>query len=191
METTLRDLLRHARSRSDAADWARAVALDALEDDLSHDVVCALQAADRCEGDLDRTGAPYFIRDADLREWLACLRGEDLDESTARGLRVLRAHQMRPLSDYLAALDCKLADLAARAGLRSFRGWDDLDFYEAVLVELPSGHQVTLIDHARSTFTLVHLERTVRDTESALGSLLSLLELDRACVVWTREDLGW
>jgi hypothetical protein len=197
IEKILRDLLDGRCSRSDAADWAEAIKRSRgedpafahlLGDDTSQEVFWVLLVADRCEQDLNTREPPYFIRDEDLREWLAALRREDAREVSSTGLRRQRPHQVRDLSGLRASVDCKIDEVVRGTGIGSVRGRDDLDYYEAIVVEMPTGEQASLIGHARSPFTEVHLECAARNPEGALGSLMSLLGIDPKRVVWTSSS---
>ena len=197
METVLSDLVAGRCSREDAADWAQAVSRssggdrsfeDQLEDDISREAYSALAVADRSEADLETRQAPYFIREEDLREWLASLRGEDSLEISPRGLRLWRPHQARKLSTQLASVDVRIGDLSRRAGVRTIRGKDDLDCYEAILIEMPDGVQASLISHVSSQMVEIHLERTAIDLEAELLSLQAALEINPELVIWRDLD---
>src|SRR5215217_7356725 len=104
----------------------------------------ALLASDVTEGTWTAAGPPYFMRDADIAAWAAALRDEPAPLVAPGQLQPLSAQEGRLAPMAVATLDVPARTLAARLGLQTLRGLDDLDFYEELVFHDPEGRQLLL-----------------------------------------------
>jgi hypothetical protein len=150
----------------------------------------ALTAADISEAlDTARPGKPYFVRDEDLREWAAVARQEDWSGNHPLGIRPKRLHQT-PMAPFAAALlDVTPSTVCERLAVPSWRGLDDLDYYEMMVFDDACGRQIFLDWHMRAPGpdAVLYLESEA-DADDTLADLLSLLHLDRTAVTWRPES---
>ena len=181
IESRLAAMLAGHLSRADAVAWARQrrdagrAPLDQFghipRDPLLSFVFWALLAAEVSAREAEVASAEpddYFIRDADLAEWLATLRHEDAPLRSAGDIRPLRFHQRRSAPFIAAGLALPCAVASERLGLEHLRGLDDLDYYQDLAFELPNGRQVLLEWRPRGgpDDAVVYLEGT-RDAAAA------------------------
>ena len=203
IESRLAAMLAGHLSRADAVAWARQrrdagrAPLDQFghipRDPLLSFVFWALLAAEVWAREAEVASAEpddYFIRDADLAEWLATWRHEDAPLRSAGDIRPLRFHQRRSAPFIAAGLALPCAVASERLGLEHLRGLDDLDYYQDLAFELPNGRQVLLEWRPRGgpDDAVVYLEGT-RDAAAAgwspdLVPLLRPLGLSEADVLW-------
>jgi hypothetical protein len=104
----------------------------------------ALLSAEVCERDLTTVGAPYFIRDVDLRAWITTLRREDAPRAAAGAWQAKHPHEIWPAPHLAALVRISSEELRARVGLEHLRGCDDLDYYQDVCADDPAGRQIVL-----------------------------------------------
>lgn len=149
----------------------------------------ALLVADVTEGAWQPRGAPYFIREADLREYAASLRDADAPSRSA----------WQPPWDGAMPLCAggvmwSPAAASARLGAETLRGLDDLDYYEMLPFIDAHGRPVELEwrpngpHPAEANIILPHGgDGWQRD----LGDLLSLLGLAEGDVTWRTDARTW
>jgi hypothetical protein len=90
----------------------------------------------------------------------------------------------------MAVLDLDLQALAGRHGFVLYEGTDNLDDYQAVALQLPSGRRVGLLRHAGAPSGESEMYADAHDDpDSATRELLDALELPSGTCRWLRQSV--
>lgn len=86
-----------------------------------------------------------------------------------------------------AVLDLNLEDVAERYSLNLYRGADNLGYYTAAAIQLPSRRRVGLLRHEGLPLGETELHADAHDDpDAAMRELLDALDLPRSTCSWLR-----